>query len=228
MEGRILVVDDEPAIVELVGFNLVRAGYQVSTAFSGPEGLEKARTESPDLVVLDLMLPGVDGLEVCRELRRWSRVPVLMLTAKKEEVDRIVGLELGADDYMTKPFSPRELVARVKAILRRAHHRETRTEARFGGLAINYEAFRVTLDGEPVELTPSEFRILRVLTSRPGRVYTRTELLDLAKGEDFFGDLRTVDVHIRHLRAKLGDNPDQPRFIETVRGVGYRFRYPQP
>ncbi|MFO7171719.1 MAG: response regulator transcription factor [Bacillota bacterium] len=225
MPQRILVVDDEPAIVELVAYNLRREGFDVLTAATGPEALEKATAEKPDLVVLDLMLPGMDGFAVCRELRKRSEVPVLILSARGDEVDRVVGFELGADDYVVKPFSPRELIARVKAILRRTAPAEASGGRRvFGDLTIDYETYEVTVGGRRVDLTPTEFQILRVLTSRPGRVFSRDELLDRVRGEEFFGDVRTVDVHVRHLRAKIGDDPQNPRYIETVRGVGYRFK----
>lgn len=227
MAQRILVVDDEPAILELVSYNLRREGYEVITAATGTEALEKATTQEMHLVVLDLMLPEMDGFAVCRELRKQSRVPVLMLTARGDEVDRVVGFELGADDYVVKPFSPRELVARVKAILRRAGPQggdEESSRRVFGQLTIDYESYEVTVSGEKIDLTPTEFQILRVLSGRPGRVFSRDELLDRARGEEFFGDVRTVDVHVRHLRAKIGDDPQNPRYIETVRGVGYRFK----
>lgn len=165
-----------------------------------------------------------DGLEVCRAVRQFSRVPILILTARKDEVDRVVGLEVGADDYVTKPFSPRELASRVKAILRRSGPPPAGGAVRFGSLRIDFEAFAVTRNGEPAALTVSEFRILQVLVSQPGRVFTREELLDRARGTDFFGEQRTVDVHLRHLRAKLEPDSSRPQLIETVRGVGYRFR----
>jgi two-component system alkaline phosphatase synthesis response regulator PhoP len=223
MRGKVLVVDDEPAIQELVRFALEREGFEVSVAQDGWAALAEAERVKPDLVVLDLMLPGLNGFEVCRALRATSDVPVLMLTARKEESDRIQGLDLGADDYVTKPFSPRELAARVKAILRRSRGSERETGAE-GGLVVDAERRRVLLDGQPVELTYTEFELLRVLAGHPGRVFTRDELLTRVWGADFYGDARTVDVHIRHLREKLHEDPVAPRFIETVRGVGYRFR----
>lgn len=223
MRGKVLVVDDEPAIQELVRFALEREGFEVSVAQDGWAALAEAERIKPDLVVLDLMLPGLNGFEVCRALRATSDVPVLMLTARKEESDRIQGLDLGADDYVTKPFSPRELAARVKAILRRVRgpEREPGVET---GLVVDAERRRVLLDGQPVDLTYTEFELLRVLAGHPGRVFTRDELLTRVWGADFYGDARTVDVHIRHLREKLHEDPVAPRFIETVRGVGYRFR----
>jgi two-component system alkaline phosphatase synthesis response regulator PhoP len=223
----VLVVDDEPAIRELVRFALEREGFQVEMAADGWEGLNLARTQKPDLVVLDLMLPGLSGEEVCRALRAETDIPVLMLTARKEESDRIAGLELGADDYVTKPFSPRELTARVRAILRRTRGRDGASPAApEAGLVIDLERRRVTLDGRPVELTYTEFELIRTLKGHPGRVFSREVLLSRVWGQDYFGDTRTVDVHIRHLREKLGEDPAQPRFIETVRGVGYRYREP--
>lgn len=217
----VLVVDDEPAIRELVRFTLEREGFRVRLAGDGWEALEAARREAPDLVVLDLMLPGLSGEDVCRALRAEMDVPVLMLTARKEESDRVSGLELGADDYVTKPFSPRELAARVRAILRRTRSREAGGGE---GLVVDVERRRVTLDGRPVDLTYTEFELLRTLRAYPGRVFSREDLLSRVWGQDFYGDTRTVDVHIRHLREKLGEDPARPRFIETVRGVGYRFR----
>jgi two-component system alkaline phosphatase synthesis response regulator PhoP len=217
----VLVVDDEPAIRELVRFTLEREGFRVRLAGDGWEALDAARREAPDLVVLDLMLPGLSGEDVCRALRAEMDVPVLMLTARKEESDRVSGLELGADDYVTKPFSPRELAARVRAILRRTRGRDMPGSE---GLVVDVERRRVTLDGRPIDLTYTEFELLRTLRAYPGRVFSREDLLSRVWGQDFYGDTRTVDVHIRHLREKLGEDPAHPRFIETVRGVGYRFR----
>lgn len=234
MADRVLVVDDEPALVELVAFNLRKAGFDVNTAADGAAALVAARSWNPQVVVLDVMLPGLDGFEVCRELRKWSAVPVLMLTARKEEVDRVVGLELGADDYLTKPFSPRELVARVRALLRRVRlDRETAAAGLAGGvlesgsLRIDLERHDVTVEGRSVDLTPTEFRLLSQLAQHPGRVYGREDLLRVIWGDDFFGDERTVDVHVRHLREKVEPDPAHPQLILTVRGVGYRFS-PRP
>lgn len=226
MPERILVVDDEPSILELVAYNLRRAGYEVLTADNGEDGLRLAREEDPDLVILDIMLPGIDGFEVLRALRRHSDLPVLMLTARGEEIDRVVGFEIGADDYVTKPFSPRELTGRVKAILRRTRRGGDGPDGQsrvLGPITINFESYEVLRDGRRVDLTPTEFQILGVLARSPGRVFTRDELVDRVMGPDFYGDVRTVDVHIRHLRAKLEENPSEPKLIETVRGVGYRF-----
>ncbi len=226
---RILVVDDEAAIVELLSYNLRRSGYDVLTAANGEEGLALARSENVDLVVLDLMLPGMDGFDVCKELRKISAVPILMLTARGEEIDRVVGFEIGADDYVTKPFSPRELVGRIKAILRRSRKESEPEPAAsgdtlsFGSLTVNFVTYEVHREGRRIDLTPTEFQILRVLCQHPGRVYTRDELVDRVMGTDFYGDVRTVDVHIRHLRSKIEENPSDPKLIETVRGAGYKF-----
>ncbi len=229
LPDRILVVDDEDSIVQLITYNLKRAGFEVVSASNGEDGLELSRRETFDLLVLDLMLPGVDGFEVCKEIRKTSHVPILMLTARGEEIDRVVGFEIGADDYVTKPFSPRELVGRVKAILRRTRRAPERppdyeTDARsYGPLTINFVTYEVTRHGERVDLTPTEFQILKLLSQHPGRVFSRDELVDRIMGTDFFGDVRTVDVHIRHLRSKIEANPSEPEFIETVRGAGYKF-----
>lgn len=225
MGQKVLVVDDETAILELVAYNLTREGFEVMTAEDGLSALDRVRQEAPDLIILDVMLPGMSGLEVCRNLRQKTDIPVILLTARKDEVDRVLGLELGADDYVTKPFSPRELIARVKAILRRSTKTAERTdEVRAGGLVIDLERRVVTVDGTAVNLTFTEFELLSILARNPGRAFTRDELLVRVWGEDFYGDARTVDVHIRHLREKLHDSQGAPRFIETVRGVGYRFR----
>lgn len=226
---RILVVEDESNIVNLVRAYLEREGFVVETATDGRAALQRARATRPHLIVLDLMLPGMDGLEVCRRLRQESSVYILMLTAKSEEADRVVGLELGADDYLAKPFSPRELVARVKAILRR--HREP-DEARQDGegtvivappLSIDLARRQVTKAGRPVELTTLEFELLRVFAADPGIVFSRAQLLQRVWGYDFLGDERVVDVHIGLLRKKIEDDPSEPALLKTVRGVGYKF-----
>ena len=229
MPERILVVDDEATIVQLVAYNLRRAGYDVITASNGEEAIRLFRAETPDLVILDVMMPGLDGFEVCKELRKESDTPIVMLTARGEEIDRVIGFEIGADDYVTKPFSPRELVGRAKAILRRSR-REPEPEAKpnsdtltFGAFSVNFVTYEVLRNGERVDLTPTEFQILKVLAQNPGRVYSREELVDRVMGSDFFGDVRTIDVHIRHLRAKIEANPSDPKLIETVRGAGYKF-----
>jgi len=226
-QEKILVVDDEEHIIELVELYLEKEGYRVTSALDGDAAVEKFLSEKPDLLVLDIMLPGKDGLEVLREIRKTSQVPVIMLTARESEVDKVVGLELGADDYLTKPFSPRELVARVKAVLRRskppAEEAEELLERQ--GLTMDSRRRRVEVDGVgEVELTAKEFDLLHVLASNPGIVLTRDRLMEKVWGYEYVGDTRTVDVYIRHLREKLADNAESPRFIETVRGVGYRFK----
>lgn len=225
MAQKIMVVDDEKAILELVEYNLTREGFDVVTEEDGQRAVTRARDVAPDLIVLDVMLPGMSGLEVCRHLRQQMDVPIIMLTARKDEMDRVLGLELGADDYVTKPFSPRELIARIKAILRRSHPgRDMREEIRRPGLVMDPERRRTSLDGQQLSLTFTEFELLAILARNPGRAFTRDDLLIRVWGNDFYGDSRTVDVHVRHLREKLKEDPTAPRFIETVRGVGYRFR----
>ena len=222
----VLVVDDEPNLVELVRGYLAREGYIVLTASDGAGALALARTHRLDLIVLDLMLPGLDGVEVCRQLRQFSDAYVLMLTAKAEEVDKIVGLSVGADDYLTKPFSPRELAARVKAMLRRPRAlasaepdaMPTRT---LGDLVVDEGRHVVTRRGQAVPLTAREFRLLATLAGHPGRVFTRAQLLERVWGDDYYDD-HVVDVHVANLRRKLEDDPATPRYVETVRGVGYR------
>ncbi len=217
---RVLVVDDEPPIVDLVRGYLAREGYEVRAADDGREALESARSFDPDVVVLDVMLPGLDGVEVCRQLRTFSDAYVLMLTARGEEIDRVVGLSVGADDYLVKPFSPRELVARVKALLRRP--RRTARPGPPAALVVDEARHEVLVDGVPVDVTATEFGILAALARDPGVVITRAALLDRVWGTEFMGDDHLVDVHVANLRRKLGDDPEHPRFVVTVRGVGYR------
>lgn len=228
--SKILVVDDEQPIVDLIRGYLEREGFEVVTAFDGQRALELARSERPDLLILDLMLPGIDGLEVCRQLRQFSDAYVLMLTARTEEVDRIVGLAVGADDYVTKPFSPRELVARVRAMLRRPRSAQPAgapdPPVRIGDLVIDEAAYEVSRGDELLALTPIEFSLLVTLVRHPGMVFTRAQLVDQVWGPDFYGDEHVVDVHLSNLRKKLERDPGHPDFIETVRGVGYRFRKP--
>lgn len=223
---KILVVDDEASIVELVRFHLESQGFTCLVAGDGGRALKMAHEEQPDLVVLDIMLPGMDGYDVCRELRRTGNMPIILLSAKTEELDRVLGLELGADDYVVKPFSPRELVARVKAVLRR--HREGRTLERQvlegASVVLDPASQRVFANGREISLTYTEFAVLRLLMENKGMVLSRSTLLEKAWGYDFVGDSRTVDVHVRHLREKLEADPSAPELIETVRGVGYRFR----
>ena len=223
---RILVVDDEPPIVELVTGYLEREGWTVSSAGDGVAALEGARVQAPDVVVLDVMLPGLDGIEVCRRLRTFSDAYVLMLTARSEEIDRIMGLTVGADDYLVKPFSPRELVARIKALLRRPRTGDQAPPAGAppAGLEVDEPRRLVRVDAVPVELTALEFNLLAVLSRSPGVVISRQVLLDEVWGSSLAGDDHLVDVHVATLRRKLGDDPASPRFVETVRGVGYRLR----
>jgi DNA-binding response OmpR family regulator len=221
---RALVVDDEPSLVAVVGGYLRREGYAVDTAGDGEQALAAARRTPPDVVVLDLMLPGVDGVEVCRQLRTFTDAYVIMLTARAEEVDKLIGLSVGADDYVTKPFSPRELVARVKVMLRRprAGTLADPQVRRFGALTVDPQAREVHLDGVPVELTRTEFDILDALAARPRLAYSRAQLIEVVWGTGWVGDEHLVDIHIGHIRRKLGDEPTSPRYILTVRGVGYR------
>ena len=227
LSPRVLVVDDEPHIVELVRYNLQQEGFAVSVATSGREALARVSGDHPDLVVLDIMLPELDGIEVCRQIRAQSRVPILMLTARDRELDRVVGLELGADDYVTKPFSPRELVARIRAILRRTGGTAPLPEAeplQSDGLVLHPGTHEVWLRGRPVDLTAKEFELLKLLMRHPNRVFTRDFLLEHIWGYDYFGSTRTVDMHISRLREKIEDDPAAPTFIQTVRGVGYKFK----
>jgi two-component system alkaline phosphatase synthesis response regulator PhoP len=227
VSAKILVVDDESKIVKLVRAYLEQAGYHVVVAEDGQTALIQARREKPDLVVLDLGLPGIDGLDVARTLRREGDTPIIMLTARVEDTDRIIGLELGADDYVTKPFNPRELVARVRAVLRRTAGAAPPTEIlRVGAIVLDVGGHQVHLaDGpnrQPLDLTPTEFDLLLVLMQNTGRAFTRLDLLDRVQGDAYEGYERTIDAHIKNLRAKLGDDPRHPRYIQTVYGVGYK------
>ena len=225
MAERVLVVDDEKSIRTIVEYALKDGGFDVVSASRGDDALEIVEREPIDLVVLDLMLPGLDGMEVCRRIRAHRNVPIIMLSARGDEVDKVLGLEMGADDYVTKPFSPRELVSRVKANLRRAKVATTTTEdpIRVGDLEVDPAARTVMRDGEQVNLTYSEFEILLKLLKSPRRVFTREELMDHLWKGSFYGDLRSVDVHVRHLRQKVERDPANPVLIRTVRGVGYAF-----
>lgn len=226
MAETILVVDDEPTIVEFVRINLEKAGFEVLVAGDGETALQCAASKEPDLVVLDIMLPGKDGFEVCRELRRTTSVPIIMLTARDDDIDKILGLELGADDYLTKPFNPRELVARIKAILRRVDRTnkiDTQVISR-GRIQLDLDRHQVMAGGQKVDLTPKEFELLELLIKNPGRVFSREMLLERLWGYDFFGDSKTIDVHIRRLREKVEEDPSSPTHILTVWGVGYKFR----
>ena len=220
---KILVVDDEKKIVDIVKAYLEREGYKVVVAYDGRLALHMARTQSPDLIVLDLMLPEVSGWDVCRTLRTESNVPIIMLTARDDDSDKIVGLELGADDYVVKPFNPKELMSRVRAVLRRAEGAAAKTKRiEIAGLIIDLEKHEVRRGDELLELTSTEFELLRVLAEAPGRVYSRMQLLDKVQGSAYEGYERTVDSHIKNLRKKVETDPDRPRFIITVRGVGYK------
>ena len=220
---RVLVVDDDVKTVELVKLYLNRDGYRVFTAFDGLEALRLARESHPDLIVLDLMLPGLDGLEVCRTLRAESDVPIIMLTARTTDQDRLTGLDLGADDYVTKPFSPRELAARVRAVLRRLPGERGPVEIKHDDLRVNFLKREASLGGRLLDLTPTEFRLLGVLIREPGRVFNRAQIIEKALGYDFEGFDRTIDVHILNLRRKLERDSKHPRYIETVYGAGYKF-----
>jgi DNA-binding response OmpR family regulator len=224
MNRRILVVDDDKKIVELVSLYLRRDGYGVLTAYDGREALDLARLKQPDLIVLDLLLPELDGKDVCRLLRAESSVPIIMLTARSTDDDKLSGLDLGADDYVTKPFNPRELVARIRAVLRRANpDAELPEDMHFGDLLISFVRHEVVARDAVVNLTPTEFRLLEAMAREPGRAFSRAELLDRAFGYDYEGLERTVDVHIMNLRRKIEADAGRPRYVVTVPGVGYRF-----
>ncbi|MCX6066953.1 MAG: response regulator transcription factor [Chloroflexi bacterium] len=223
MPKKILVIDDEPKIVEICQDYLKAAGFDVVSAGDGLKGLSAARREKPDLVVLDLMMPGMDGLDVCRSLRRESNTPIIMLTARVEESDKLVGLELGADDYITKPFSPRELVARVRVVLRRASGDPASEIIRAGEVSIDRARYEATLPDKVIVLTPTEFEILAALMSQPGRIFSRAQLLNAVHGIAFESYERAIDSHIRNLRRKLETAAGDARYIITVHGVGYKF-----
>ena len=223
MSRTILVVDDEPRIVELARDYLEHAGFRVITANDGRGALDVARHDRPDLIVLDLGLPGLDGLDVTRELRRDGSIPIVMVTARDDELDKVLGLELGADDYLTKPFSPRELVARVKAVLRRTDRPTDPSDViRVGELQLDVPRMRTEVAGRSIDLTPTEFTLLATLARQPGRIFTRSQLLDALHGVAFESYERAIDSHIKNLRRKLEPDPRQPRFVLTVYGVGYR------
>lgn len=222
--SKILVVDDEKNIVELVRLYMEKEGFETICAYTGDEAISKYKEEKPDLIVLDLMLPGIDGWQVCREIRKTSSVPIIMLTAKSETFDKVLGLELGADDYITKPFEAKELIARVKAVLRRSGNQEDEDgkEVEFKNLSINIENYELQIGGEQVDAPPKEIELLYFLASNPNRVYTREQLLEEVWGFDYFGDSRTVDVHIKRLREKL-EGVESDWQLKTVWGVGYKF-----
>ena len=233
MDRKILIVDDEKNIVEIIAFNLKKEGYQVIKAADGEEGVKMAMEENPDLILLDIMMPKMDGYEACKKIREKKNTPIIMLTARAEELDKVLGLELGADDYVTKPFGVRELMARVKANLRKNVYREEPTaaaveekpaaEGNFGRLDINAERYEVRKDGKALDLTLREFELLKFLSERKGQVFSREILLEKVWGYEYYGDVRTVDVTIRRLREKIEDAPGKPTYILTKRGVGYYF-----
>ena len=232
-EKKVLVVDDEKPIADIVDFNLTKEGYEVQVAYDGDDALDKVESFQPDLILLDIMLPGRDGMEVCREIRKKYDMPIIMVTAKDSEFDKVLGLELGADDYVTKPFSNRELVARVKANLRRnanadkAQKQEKITEIKIGALTIHPEAYVASKRGQQIDLTHREFELLHYLAQHIGQVMTRENLLQTVWGYDYFGDVRTVDVTVRRLREKIEDTPSHPTWLVTRRGVGYYLRNPE-
>jgi two-component system alkaline phosphatase synthesis response regulator PhoP len=229
MRKKVLVVDDEKDIVDLIAYNLEKEGFATLRAYDGETALDLAKAKKPDLIILDLMLPGVRGLDVCRFIRKnpdTETLPIIMLTARSDQTDKILGLEIGADDYITKPFNVRELIARVRTVLRRCDElpRTTKTETfHFKGLHMNYETYEVTVDGKRIEMGPTEIKLLRFLTKHPGRVYTRDQLLDYVWGDETFVEPRTVDVHVSRLRAAIEADKENPQYILTVRGIGYKF-----
>jgi phosphate regulon transcriptional regulator PhoB len=230
---KILITDDEKDIVELISYNLAKEGFSIIKAYDGEAALRLVKLQKPDLLILDLMLPRMSGIDVCKTIRNnpdTANLPIIMLTAKADETDKIVGLEIGADDYITKPFSVRELVARVRAIVRRLHDenkQQLKEEFSYRGLKINYAAYEVTVDGKKVILSPTEIKLLFFFTQRPGRVYTRDQILDHVWGDDTFVTPRAVDVHIRRLRSQIEKDVNNPQYIITVRGVGYKFNETQ-
>ncbi|MBF0705005.1 response regulator [Bacillus hwajinpoensis] len=232
MDKKILVVDDEKPIADILQFNLEKEGFTVVCAYDGDEAIAKVEEENPDMILLDIMLPQRDGMEVCREVRKKYEMPIIMLTAKDSEIDKVLGLELGADDYVTKPFSTRELIARVKANLRRRQQEPEKESSpnsliKVGALTIHPDAYLVTKREESIELTHREFELLHYLSKHIGQVMTREHLLQTVWGYDYFGDVRTVDVTVRRLREKVEDNPSHPTWIITRRGVGYYMREPE-
>lgn len=226
---RILIIEDETSISDIIKFNLEKEGYRVDTAYDGQNGLHKALEEAPDLILLDVMLPLMDGFEVCKRVRETSNTPILMLTAKEEEVDKVLGLELGADDYVTKPFGMRELIARIKANIRRTDVLADKLNApadvqAFGNLEIDMNRYEARKSGTALDLTLREFELLKYLAEREDRVFSREQLLEEVWGYEYYGDIRTVDVTVRRLREKLEDDPSDPQYIMTKRGIGYHFK----
>jgi len=222
---KLLLIEDEQGFGEALQYQLQREGYDVDRETDGVRGLETFKRSGPDLVLLDLMLPGMSGEDICKEIRRTSKTPIIMLTAKDEELDKVLGLELGADDYVTKPFSTRELIARIKAVMRRGTTENVSSEGvlESGGVRLDADRFEVTVRGEPVHLPRKEFELLELLMENAGRVLSRETLIDRVWGSDYFGDSRTLDVHIKRLRAKCEEEPHEPRHLITVRGLGYKF-----
>lgn len=221
---KILVVDDDENICELVRLYLDKEGFEVSTANDGIEAIEEFKRTTPDMVILDIMLPGADGWQVCREIRKVSQIPIIMLSAKGDTFDKVLGLELGADDYLVKPFEPKELIARVKAVMRRSggSEKDTQEEVVYPNLLVNKTTYTVKVDGKEVQMPPKELELLYFLSSNPNKVFTRDQLFEYIWGYDFFGDSRTVDVHIKRLREKI-EHPAHPWSIKTVWGIGYKF-----
>ena len=228
---KVLIIEDEKAISDIIKFNLTKEGFEVETAYDGQDGLDKALAGKPDLILLDVMLPLMDGFQVCKKVRETSSVPILMLTAKEEEVDKVLGLELGADDYITKPFGMRELIARIKANIRRTDlianlQDEPSNVQDFGNLAIDLNRYEVRKNGKALDLTLREFELLKYLAERENKVFSREQLLEEVWGYEYYGDIRTVDVTVRRLREKLEDDSSDPKYIMTKRGIGYYFRRP--
>ena len=232
---KVLIIEDEKSISDIIKFNLTKEGYEIETAYDGEEGLTKALSSNPDLVLLDIMLPIIDGFQVCKKIRETSSVPIIMLTAKEEEVDKVLGLELGADDYMTKPFGMRELIARIKANIRRTSFMVGENESAgnhnakistYGNLTIDMTKYEVRKDDRVLELTLREFELLKYLAEQENQVFSREQLLEEVWGYEYYGDIRTVDVTVRRLREKVEDDPGEPKYIMTKRGIGYFFRRP--
>lgn len=230
MKEKILIVDDEKSIIELLTMSLEREGFEVFSASNGEKAIELTSSKNPDLIVLDIMLPDIDGFEICKKLREVVNIPIIMLTARTEDVDKVVGLEIGADDYITKPFNPRVLIARIKAVLRRTKEKpkestgDAQAVIKAGDLKIDCSRYLVTRSGKQIKLTPKEFAILSLLAKKPDQIFTRQVILEQVWGYDYYGDSRTVDVHLQRLRKKIEKNPAKPKIIETVRGVGYRIK----
>lgn len=228
---KVLIIEDEKSISDIIKFNLNKEGFEADTAYDGQTGLEKALSGKPDLILLDVMLPVLDGFQVCKKIRETSTVPIIMLTAKEEEVDKVLGLELGADDYITKPFGMRELIARIKANIRRTDLMSNLQDVPsnvqdFGSLTVDLNRYEVRKNGKPLELTLREFELLKYLAERENKVFSREQLLEEVWGYEYFGDIRTVDVTVRRLREKLEDDSSDPKYIMTKRGIGYYFRRP--